>query len=109
MNALNLMACAVIFAWAVWAVLNKNVRDGIVGKVIFCCIAFSAMSVMFSDAAVLDLNGKPATALHLSIAALGLRHVCIKHFWAYAIRKYICMACPFNERRHTFKRRKGDQ
>lgn len=85
---MNFIAYVIIFAWSVWAILHPQVKDGIVGKFIFSCIAFSAMSAAF---------GSTSEMLHVSLAALGMRHMCIKHLWPRALSKFRCVMCPLHQ------------
>lgn len=74
MNEVNTLACALIFVWATWCVLHPKINDGVVGKVLFSGMAFSAMAVVFNG------GSTSGTSMHIFIAALGVRHMAVKHW-----------------------------
>jgi len=92
--SVNVLACMVIFAWASWCILHPNVRDGICGKVIFACIAFSALSVILGNLVGGTSPNAPGVSLHVCIAALGARHIIIKTLWPKVVNRIRCPGCP---------------
>lgn len=90
----NVIACAIILAWAVWCCLNPRVHDGIVGKFIFAVIALAALSVILGNTTAGIAPSITGTTLHLAIAALGIRHAFIVHFWPRIKRSIQCSSCP---------------
>ena len=72
--AINFIAVCFIFIWASWCVVYSGVKDGIVGKLFFACVAISALAVIFHT-----LTGhyaqRPFITMNVSIALVGARHV----------------------------------
>jgi hypothetical protein len=98
MMTVNVIACAILLIWACWACLNPNVNDGVLGKFIFGCVALAALSVILGNTTQGIKPSGPGTTLHCAIAALGLRHVFLKHCWPQVKQRIqnriLCATCP---------------
>lgn len=91
---INQFACSILLVWATWCCLSSKVNDGVLGKIIFGCIAITSLSVVLSPAyygqAVPQV---PGVILHICIAALGIRHMFIKYIWPVVLKKIRCLKC----------------
>lgn len=84
----NYIAACIIFFWATWCVLSPSVNDGVIGKVIYAAIAFSALSIATAPLPEISTHAGKVTMLHLSIAALALRHIFLKLVWSHVVAFY---------------------
>lgn len=78
----------VIFLWATWCVLSPSVNDGVVGKLIYAAIAFSALSICTAPIPEFHTSFGRIVALHSAIAALAARHIFMKLCWPHWIQWY---------------------
>ena len=85
---INYIASCIIFFWATWCVLSPSVNDGVIGKIIYAAIAFSALSIATAPLPEISTTAGKVTMLHLSIAALALRHIFLKLAWPHVVRWY---------------------
>lgn len=85
---INMLALCVICAWSTWCVLSPSVRDGIIGKVMFSSLSISSVSV------VLGGDSLAYTMMNASIAAIGVRHVFMRHAWKHVVKYFRCAVCP---------------
>jgi hypothetical protein len=79
--AVNTVACSIICIWATWCIFSPVVQDGVFGKALFATIAIAALSVVLGPGYGYDKPQAPGVTLHVCIAALGLRHIVMKHLW----------------------------
>lgn len=87
-NYVNLAAVVVICAWSTWCVLSPFVKDGIIGKFIFSCLSISSLAV------VLGGDSLAFTMMNCSIAAVGVRHLWMRHAWKHVVKYFRCAVCP---------------
>lgn len=72
--ALNFIAVMMIFVWASWCVVYSGVRDGLVGKLLFACVAISAFAIIVHTVTG-DYRSRPFITMNICIAMVGMRHV----------------------------------
>lgn len=77
MTTANIVACAIIFAWAVWCVFSKAVKDGILGKIFFSAIALAAITSALAGHHQAELSPQAYT-MNFCMAGLGVRHFFLK-------------------------------
>lgn len=87
---LNVLACCLIFLWSCWAVVGNMVNDGVLGKAIWSGAALAALSVILGNVTGYSAPNPPDTTLHLFIAALGMRHMFLKHVWPKIMHCWRC-------------------
>lgn len=86
--AINMVACSIICAWATWCIFSPGVRDGVIGKLLFATVAIAALSVVLGPGYGYHQPDAPGVTLHVCIAALGLRHIVMKHLWPVFVAKW---------------------
>lgn len=74
--AINLVAVVGIFIWASWCVLYHGVKDGLVGKLLFACVAISALAIIIHSLTG-HYEARPFITMNVCIAMVGVRHVFI--------------------------------
>lgn len=74
--AINLVAVVGIFIWASWCVIYHGVKDGLVGKLLFACVAISALAIIIHSLTG-RYEARPFITMNVCIAMVGLRHVFI--------------------------------
>lgn len=72
--AINFMAICIIFLWASWCVLYRGVHDGLVGKLLWACVAVSALAIILHSLTG-DFNQRPFVTMNVCIALVGARHI----------------------------------
>lgn len=101
-----------IAVWAVWAIFNAKVRDGIFGRLIYWCILVSAYGVILGGHSIFITPTTAGTAFLGSLCAAGIRHIVVVMWWAdvraWLCRKFECEdAIHRDDRRVKVERRKG--
>lgn len=84
----NLVALCVICGWSTWCVLSPFVKDGIIGKLIFSTLSISSLAVLLGG------DNLAYALLNSSIAAVGVRHVFMRHAWKHVVKYFRCAVCP---------------
>lgn len=87
LTVINFISVLVIFCWSTWCVLHHGVRDGIVGKILFSCVAISALAVILHEVQGEYLTRSTVT-LHATIAAVAVRHFFVNTVWKPFFSKY---------------------
>lgn len=72
--AINFIAVCFIFIWASWCVVYHGVKDGIVGKLLFACVAISALAIIIHSLTG-HYGSRPFITMNVCIAMVGMRHV----------------------------------
>lgn len=83
MITLNALAVAVIAVWAFWCMLSKNVKDGIIGKVLYLMLMLAALGVLSSPGPSSNL------LLNTTFAALAIRHAWMKKVFPRLLEYFI--------------------
>lgn len=86
-TVINFISVVILFLWATWCVLYQGVRDGIVGKILFSCVAISALAVILHEVQGEQLTRSMVT-LHVAIAAVAVRHFFVNTVWKPFFSKY---------------------
>lgn len=79
-TVINFISVVILFLWATWCVLYQGVRDGIVGKILFSCVAISALAIILHDIQG-TYTAKPSVTLHACMAAVAVRHFIVNTVW----------------------------
>lgn len=94
MNHLSAVAAVVTLLWAIWCVLSCRVQDGILGKLIFSCIAMSSLALLFAHSQPPGAQLTASLTLNLCFAAYSIRHAFMRCAWVVVLRRLICRDCP---------------
>lgn len=90
MNALyavNMIACATIFAWSSWCVVTRWVHCGILGRSMFAMAALASLAVIVGPQGGYSGARAAEVTLNLSMAMLGARHVTMRFIWPRIVRR----------------------
>jgi len=90
---LNMIAAAVIMAWAMWCAFSPRVNDGLLGKLLFALAALAAFGVLVGPAYGYAEPHPAEVTLKGCIAALGVRHWWLKTVWPAVVRRWRVMQC----------------
>lgn len=89
LQLLSTIFISTIAAWATWCVLSKQVRDGIVGKVIYAAIALSGFAIATRGETVFFTPSAAGVTFHGALALAGLRHWFVANHWPL-VKGWIC-------------------
>lgn len=84
--SINFIAVCVIFIWASWCVVYSGVKDGIVGKLFFACVAMSALAIIIHTVTG-HYGQRPFITMNASIAMVGARHVFLSWLKRYRVEQ----------------------
>jgi len=86
---INAIAAGSIAVWATWCCLSSRVRDGVVGKILYCAIALSGYAILARSNQLFFTPNAAGVTLHVALALAGARHVFMVTYWP-AIRARLC-------------------
>lgn len=86
---INALAAGLIAMWATWCCLSSRVRDGVIGKVLYCTIALSGYAVLARSDQFFFTPNAAGVTLHVSLALAGARHIFMVTYWP-AVRAWLC-------------------
>lgn len=90
---LNILACSIIVAWALWATLSPRVDVGVLGKILLGYASLSAFAVIMGLWYGYRSPHPSEVNLNIALSLLGLRQVCVT-YWITGLRRYFCRECP---------------
>lgn len=79
MSVMMPVAYAVISIWATWCMMWHSIKDGIIGKVLFCLVALGALGAMATFDNPIYYN-RALSIMIIPLAALGVRHA-VLNYW----------------------------
>jgi len=79
----KLIAAAFICLWGWFCVFYPKVNDGILGKILFGLLGFSAFAVCVSDKVSFVDSTRAEVIMNLFVALVGIRHMWMKCIWGH--------------------------
>lgn len=86
---INAVAAGLIAVWATWCCLSARVRDGIIGKLLYCTVALSGYAVLARSDQFFFTPNAAGVTLHVSLALAGARHIFMVTYWP-VVRAWLC-------------------
>lgn len=94
---INAYSAGVIALWATWCILSGEVRDGVIGKIIYAVIALSGYAILARNERMFFSPTIAGTTLYVSLALAGARHWFMVMYWpqtkAWLCRTLKCEQC----------------
>lgn len=96
-------AALIICICAIWAMVSKHYRDGLIGKIILFFMTISAFAVFTKAHSGLRVDGVSESTLLCSLAAYWVRHIWVVLVWHPSVREYF-KRHPHRDRRKYDRR-----
>lgn len=86
---INAIAAGVIAVWATWCCLSGRVRDGVVGKILYCIIALSGYAILARSDRFFFTPNTAGVTMHVALALTALRHIFMVTYWP-RVKVWLC-------------------